>query len=373
MKCRILFIGLLMLLGVGLFAGEYRGDETVRVAAGDTLPEDLFAGSRSVWIDGVVQGDVYAGCQSITVNGEVSEDVLAGCQKLTIHGKVGDMVLFFGQTLTIDGEVTGDVLAFGGEVRITENAHIGGDLFVGTGELNIEGGTIEGKIGGGAGRAYLNAPVGGNVDLELKEVEFGPNYRSDTPTRLTMHHPLDREKAGNVPENLEVTLRKRKQFYERGYFYWSMAAMFIVGLLLIAFGKNFMRDYVNTARQRILPFTGVGFLSLVAWPVAAVILIILILTIPVGAILLVLYFIVLYLSHVFTAVFAGDYLMNLIQKEGRPTSLIVSLVIGVLLVAFLPELPFIGWLIELLIVCFGMGSLIGYIWQLKNGRRLATA
>jgi hypothetical protein len=355
------------------YAAEYKGAEIVTVEQGDTLETDLFAGCRYAEVYGVVEGDVYAGCERITIDGVVTQDVLAGCEELQIHGKVGDMVIFFGSTLLIDGEIGGDVLAFGGRVRLTERAVVNGNLFIGAGYLNMEGGRIEGNIRGGAGRTFFNGSVGEDVEMEVGTVKFGENYHAVGGTRLTLHDKLNEEKAGYLPENLETTVKEKHRFFQGAVFYWSLIAMFIVGILIIAFFKNFSRDYVAFAGQNIGKHLGVGFLALVAPPIAILILLILVFTIPVGMITLAIYLILLYLSFVFTALYVGDYLLGLIRKNESAKSLLWPLLLGVILVVLFPKLPFIGWLFALVIICFGLGSFVSYIWNLKQANGTQTA
>ncbi len=294
---------------------------------------------------------------------------MAFCRQLTLHGKVNDQVLFFGESLIVDGEVNGDVLAFGGSVELTENALVHGNVLVGTGNFTMEGGRVDGYVRGGAGRAFLNGQVVKSVELKVKNINFGSGYHAGRGTMLTLKAPLDTTKAGNVPADLKITIRKPKHFYQRAYFYWSIAAMFVVGILMVAFMKNFVRDFISVSHQQALKNAGVGFVTLIVIPVAVVILLVLILTIPVSLILLAIYLVVLYLSFIFTAFSLGDYFLSLIQKNGSAPALGWSLLLGVITVALLPKIPVVGWIIKLAIICFGMGSLVIYFWQTKSKNR----
>jgi len=364
-KMMFVFVSMLV-LGWQAVAADYRSTEMVKVAAGDTVPSDLFAGSRSVYVDGVVQGDVYAGCETITVNGEVEDDLFGFCRTLTVRGKVGDMVVFWGQTVVIEGDVGGDVLAFGGEVRVTDGATIRGNLYVGTGNLVIDGGSIAGVIKGGAGSTYLNGKVGQDVDLQTKKIHFGSDYRAGGVTHLTLREELDKTKAGNVPDNLEVTIKQRRMFYERGFFYWSLVALFITGVLLISLFKNFSQDIISFARQAVGKNLGIGAVSLVVIPVAVIILMLLVVTIPIGLIALAFYLTALYLGKLLSALFIGNYFLEAIRKNGSPVNLFGALAIGVLLVMLLPQIPYIGWLIKFAIVVFGLGVIVAYLWKMKQ-------
>jgi hypothetical protein len=363
---RILFLLLIFILSISLGAAEHRSGNSISVREGDTVQTDLFTGARYLDVLGVVMGDVYAGCEVVSIDGEVMDDVLAGCRNLEIKGRVADGIIVFAETMLIDGQVDGDVLAFGKILRITERAHIKGNVFAGNGELRLEGGRIGGTLRGGVGKFYLNGHVGKYVELEAEDIAFGPDFNAKEGTRLTLPKELSEYEVTNQPENLEVTVKLRRAFYEKAFFYWSLLALLIVGVLIIAFFKDFSRDYLVHAREKLGLNLGYGFLSLVLTPIVIVILLILILTIPVSLILLAAYLILIYLSSVFAALYIGDYILSQFYKEERTNSLFLSLLIGVVLASFLPEIPFIGWLISLIIISFGMGSLLTYVWRLRQ-------
>jgi hypothetical protein len=356
------YLILILLLPVLTFATEYRTGQSIRVAAGDTLSSDLFVGGRYLEVDGFIDGDVYAGCERVTINGEVSDDVRAAGSEVTIRGKVGDGVIGMAGMVLIEGEINGDVIAFGGRVRLTPTTLIRGNLYLGCGEFRLEGGRVGGDITGGADKTYLNGSVKGIVNLETEEIEFGEEYTA-AKTDLELKREIDVASLKNAPDNLEIKVTPHKRFYQSAFFYWAFLSSLIVGGLIIAFLRNFVRDYIDSAGSVVGKNLGVGVLILIAVPIAVVILLVMVLTIPVGLITLAIYIILLYLSSIFTSLFAGDYIQRLWHKNGAP-NLLVSLILGLLAVFLFTELPFIGWLIEILVISFGCGSLILYIWKL---------
>ena len=365
-----LLLMLLVTVSMGS-AAEYRSGQSVYINEEDTLNSDLFAGAKTVSILGTLNGDVYAGCQQLEIEGEVSDDVIAACQTLRINNKVGDQVIGFAQSIVIDSEVGGDVLAYAGEVRLTKNAHILGNLYVGTSNLNFEGGTIEGKIFGGAKRAYLNGKVLKNVDLGLGSIEFGEAYKANDGTKLKLHNPLD-DDAEYIPDDLEISYFETKYFFTGLFFYWSIISMFIVGVLLITIFKNFSLDLISYAKQNVWKNLGLGAIFFIVVPIALVILAVLVVTIPVSLILLSIYLIVLYLSSIFSGLILGDYLIEMLKKNGNSKQLIWSLLLGVFFIALIPKIPAIGWLFSLLFICFGMGTFVLYVYQLsKTNKQVA--
>ena len=354
-------------LYIAVQAGSYRSGEVVRLNEGDTLYSDLIAAGRVVEIQGILQGDAYTGCQEITVEGEITDDLLAAARTVTVRGIVNDMVIGFGEKITIDGVVGGDVLAFGGEVRITERAHVKGNVYTGTGNFRLEGGRIEGWLHGGAGALYLNGYVGQNVKLDAGSVKFGPLYDAQAGTKLTLSEPLDKDDQMNIPDNLETVIEEESAFYQSGYFYWSLVSMFVTGLLIGLFLKQPIRNLLAYSHQNILKNSGIGLMVVFLTPLAIGLLIIPLITIPVALILAALYAILLYLGILFSGLYLGSYLFSLIQKGEALGSLIFPYVLGLLIMVLLSKIPIIGTLIQVILICLGSGSIVSFLWTLKRG------
>lgn len=369
---KLIFVLMVFGLSVTLLqASDYRGNESIRVEAGDTLNTDLFAGGRSVDILGYLNGNLYAGAQRTIIDGIVTENIHVGGQDLTIRGTVGGGVIFFGSYIHIDGEVHGDVIAFCGQVSISSRAVIHGNLIIGTGELSLYGGSIGGYIKGGGGRIHLDGTVAEYVELEADHVSFGPEYDAKEGTSLELNKPLEQD-AENVPANLKVEIRKKRLFFTRGFFYWSFFAMFVIGVVFTSLFKNISRDYVTYAGTEQLKSLGMGLLLLLGIPVVIGILAVLVLTIPIALILLTFYLIMLYLSTMFSALYVGDYMITQIKKNNGSNVLIASLFVGLLIVYILPNVPYLGGLLNLAIFCFGFGSFVLYIWKLKQTNNQQT-
>ena len=350
------------------FAIEFKTGDRVIVGEGDTIAADLFVGAQYMDIRGVVDGDVYAGCERITIDGNVEDDVRLGGREIIIRGQIGDGVIAFGQNILLDGDVRGDVIAYGGEVRVS--GRVGGNLYIGCGALYLEGGQVEGKIDGSADISKLDGVVNGPVQLKGRTISFGPGYKADRGTYLVLSKEPGAEMQVNAPEYLEVTVIPPKPFYQKLYFYWAIIAAFILGLVLILMFKKFMQNYVTSAFAQMGMSLGVGALVLITTPVAVVVLLILILTIPTALVLAAGYIFLLYAASIFSSIVIGDFFQKLFRKKGERI-LVISLIIGLIITTLLAEVPLIGWLFSLILICFGVGSFSRYLWGFRKSVKKA--
>jgi len=346
----------------GLTAEIY-SDQVLRIAEGDTMASDLIAASQTVEILGTLDGDVFTAGQHLTVEGSITDNLTAGFQFVTLRGDVGGMVVAAAQTIVVDAEIGDDLYAFGSEVRITENGVIRGNVFVGSGIFRLEGGHVDGWIHGGTGTAFLNGTVRDSVILETGSIDFGENFTAKG-TKLTVKEPLDAESLKYIPENFKVVLDRDEAFYQSTFFYATFISAFVIGALMAWLFPTFSGNMLIFAGKSIPRTSGIGFLALIGIPVGSVILGLMILTIPLALIALVLYFILIFFSSIVSGLFIGHTMLSRAGKETSPGNLVLALLIGLVIVNLLTEIPILGWLFSLLFVCFGMGSVITYLWSL---------
>jgi len=82
----ILLVSLLTIfISSSALAFDLRQGETVTVASGEVVNDDLYIASGDIIIDGTVNGDIFAIGRSITINGRVNGGVSFGGQTATIN------------------------------------------------------------------------------------------------------------------------------------------------------------------------------------------------------------------------------------------------------------------------------------------------
>ena len=106
----------------------------------------------------------------------------------------------------------------------------------------------------------------------------------------------------------------------------------------------------------VLKSGGIGLLLAIATPIAAVIVMITWVGLPIGLIGVVAWLLGLYFAKILVANFIGRTL--LLSDMNRLSSVVLSLLLGLLLVFIAINLPYIGWLIHFLLVIIGFGGLI---------------
>ena len=100
-----------------------------------------------------------------------------------------------------------------------------------------------------------------------------------------------------------------------------------------------------------------GLVCLIVVPIALIILAITMIGLPLALILGALFAILLYVVKIFVGVYLGEKALRLFNKK-LPIPLIWSMIAGLVIIYILFLLPFIGWLIKLAVMLWGLGVLL---------------
>lgn len=122
---------LLFLIATPAMAAQTSNSEFVIIREGDVFPEDLYAGAVRVVVEGTLDGDLVAfAAEEVLINGTVTGSVTALTPNLTVNGEVGGSLRMTGNRLTISGEVGGDVVSAVVTAELTASSRVDGDVLL---------------------------------------------------------------------------------------------------------------------------------------------------------------------------------------------------------------------------------------------------
>ncbi|MCG1004404.1 MULTISPECIES: polymer-forming cytoskeletal protein [Halobacterium] len=338
---RAVAFALVALLAVSSFAGVAAADDrvggTIVVEENETVTDGLQASGGTVIVRGTVDGDLeaFAGNVDVTESGTVTGDLGGAAGSIRIAGTVG-----------------GSVDAAAGNVDITETGAVRGDVRAGAGSFTLAG-TVNGTVRVGAGSVALGptAVVGGDFvyDGEFTQADgatVGGEVRHD-PDLGSMQVSV----LPSIPGWL-VTL------------YFLAVTLFVGALLLVAL-PGVSATIADATASSPLRTLGAGLLTLVGAPFVFVLLLFTIVGIPIAVVGMFLYALVLALSYVWGAYAVGEWILGLADRESRWLALLA----GVLAIHVVSYAPFLGGLIEFVVLLLGLGGLTVAGYQHVRRRR----
>jgi cytoskeletal protein CcmA (bactofilin family) len=343
-----------------VMAADLRGGDTITIASGEVVDDDLYIAGSNIIIDGTVNGDLWAIGSTITVNGEVKGSIVVAGQTVNINGNVGHAARLAGETVNVSGDVSGDLIVFSSEANIASKAKIGGDFLFGSGNVRIDG-PVAGYIKGGGGEVTVANGVGGNIELEVENLtvastaDIGGNltYTSENEADIQSGAKVGGKTTHNLPE-----VKKPAPFSGIGGKVLGFLMAFVTGLIIILIAPRRSASIADSIRNKPWASLGWGAVILFATPVTAIMVCITVIGIPVAFIALALYAIAIYLSQVFVGLFIGRWIIGRFREVESKAIMIGALATGLVILSILRLIPYLGFWVGLAVALFGLGAML---------------
>lgn len=358
---------LLLFVGAGS-AAQTANSEFVIIRADDTVSDDLYAGAIKVTVDGEIDGDlVVFAAEEVVIDGLVTGSVIAVAPNVSVNGVVGGSLRVTAKSLSVNGEVGHDVVAAAAGVHLGKSSSVGADVLVWTLEMDALG-HVGGDLTGSQRSLNLGGSVDGDVDVTVRDLEVvAPltvggdlGYRSTRDATGLEMAKTDGAIVHKTPLPPNIRLRAL------GFFVRLMVILFLtIAALTVSWGWP----------QRTAQATDVvGESPLKTWLTGASVMLSPVLLALVAALILVLapssasfpllaIFGPLILVSI-GAVFAGSLVAGIptVARLGARVFTRLdtygALLAGSIVTGVVWVVPFVGWLVPLLVLPLGMGAWI---------------
>jgi len=366
---------LILFSATTVLAFDARSDDTINIPEEEITNDDLYAGANVITIDGTINGDVWAAARTISIGGLVDNSVMAIAQTINISGEIGHTVRVAGETISISGDIAGDLLVAGNKITIADNTHIKGDLLFG-GEVILINGIVDGDIKGGGGEITIGNKVGGDIILEVSELTILSTANIRGNLTYTGENRAVVQSGAQINGITTHKLSEAKEDQSESFFLTLLSSIktkligflmaLLTGLLIILVAPKQLASIAESISSSPGPSAGWGALLLFATPIAAVVICITIIGLPVGLITLALWGISIYLAQIPVGLFLGQWIISHFRDvEDTRGIMIGALATGLIILKLLSLIPHLGFFIGLAVVLFGLGSLIANIRRQK--------
>jgi len=387
---------------------EVRGDEQFTLPAEETVDDNLYVFGRQVTIDGTVNGDLIVFAEQITVNGTVNGDLIAAGQTVVLAGSVEDArIAGYVLKLAKGAKVDGDLSAAGFSLECEKGSSITGDVLY-AGYQALLAGTIDNDVHAGLVSCLLAGTIGGDADLHVEgkpgeqpPPNFGPPPPVPFPSvpggltvadtaevqgKLTYAAPQEASidpqarLTGEVEHQRPAPHADPAAPAEKRWTSFALdrlrhaVCVAIVGLVALLLVPQWSRTWADNVRTR----PGASFLGGVLGVLAfIVLLVVLVVVIVAAAILLGLTtlneliplviiggmvgYVAMIVGFWLLAAYLGEAIAALalgrtaVRSEAS-VAYLGAMLLGLLIVALLLSIPYVGAWIGLLVFLFGFGG-----------------
>jgi cytoskeletal protein CcmA (bactofilin family) len=366
-----LLVAMTLLVAVvpSAMAIEYRNGSATTVAVTETIDDDLVVAGNAVTIDGTVNGDVFAAAETVVVNGTINGNLFAAARVVDVKGTVRGTAATAGEQVLVQGRIEGNLLAAGSTVTLLQSGSVGRSL-IGAGDTVEQHGTVERGMAVAGSKLMIAGRVGREVraassslDVASTAVVKGPlTYWSKTAARIA---------AGSQVGEVRHEVTAGDTMADVGPWYrspWLIGLKFggflIVGLSLLALFPRLRASFPSLIVRKPWQAPLAGFLALIAVPIAAVILMITVIGLPLGVVTVLLYPVMIYAGQVLVAWAAGRLLADRVPAL-RAQNWAVLFLLGALITTVLTQLPIVGGVVAFAALLYGLGGL----WFTATERR----
>ncbi|MFC1901905.1 hypothetical protein ACFLX3_03150 [Chloroflexota bacterium] len=373
----MLLVSLLMLfVSSPAMAFDVREGETVTVASTEVVNDDLYFAGGDIVINGTVNGDVFAVGRSITINGRVNGGVSFGGQTATINGEITNGLRFGGQSIIVNGRIGRDLIVGGAQLSVSSTGQIDGDLVFGAGTVQVYGSIGDSILGAGS-EVILANNIGGDITLNTDSLTIASSADIQGDIKYTSPNEASIQSGARISGDISHLIPAGPDKADMstsiiagiiGAAVWkflSYVMIFIIGLILILIAKKRITLMQLAIQKSPWQTLGWGALILIATPIAAVIVMITVIGLPLGIISLLLWGTALYLSQIPVALLLGRLIIRQNRELDSTGVMIGALAIGLLVLLVLQLIPIIGWIVGLLVIVFGLGTLITSIVKVR--------
>jgi|GEM_PF-4289062 len=375
---RIFFIPLLIISSVFFIVDSSVKAATSQSVTGDIILAqeqkyygNLYVVGNSLRLEGEVMGDVYVAANELVINGVVHGDVLGVARVLTINGTVDGNVRVATQELEVYGTIERNMSLLADQATIRDTANIKGTV-TGIATNLIVLGVVSDSIEGSYTNILLASTVGRNVNVKITN-DFDTGLHVLATARIagdlqyTALQPAKVAKgsviSGDTTYNMTAAGNEHLWSIDLGDSNWWLArlgyfaSLLLVAILLWRLSDKRWREVGDIMILQPRKSLWYGLLFLVFAPVAALLLIVSLIGLPVGLVIAVFYGMAWYFFPAWTIL----YITNLMGQRVQAVKLLPvvwQMMLGLIIIIILGQLSFVGVFFSLLLFILTTGALI---------------
>lgn len=338
-----------------------------------TLGGDRFGAGDQTGIDTPVQGDAFIAGSDVVLSAPVDGSAHMAGFNVNSNAAIGSNFYGAGFTVNITAPVDGNVTAAGRTVALSRAATVGGNVRIAGASVSLAP-PVEGAVLVSAETLTLSGTIAGDFSFFGRTIEFAPGARIDgavdihAPEAIAVPAsvaPADRVSYASLEDSSYVDHAGRTaETIMRGF--WPMVAGFaavlivlvLIGAILMAFFPRRLENMQLASEAKPLRSFGWGILTFAMLlglvPLVAM-TIVGILVVPFVVLAIV---VCLGLAFVLGAYLVGTRVARTFAVIDTNLKRLAVMAASLVAVVVLGLIPFIGWLLSLLVVTFGLGAAV---------------
>ncbi len=307
---------------------------------------------------------------------DVRETAHMAGRMLHINRAVGENLYAAGYEVDVEAPVGKDVIAAGNRVEIGANATVTGDVLA-AGRTIVVRGPVTGSVKLTGRTVEIAGPISGSADIRAREIRFADGARIDGTLSYSSREAVDVPANVIAPDRVTANVDENAGPSPGGMIAFAVIALVIL-LALIALFAFVFRDRLAGTRAVIAarPWRDLllGIIATSALFGSILVLALSLIGIPLIPVVIVLAPFVIIAGYLTTAHAIGAMLVKRAQlMPGSFGAAFGAILLGVLILALISAIPWLGWVIAVLSVIVGLGAWFALaISPATRGERVAA-
>lgn len=348
-------------------AAFFEANSEIKIS--DEIDGNTYLAGETINYNTKVNGDLFIAGQYIEMQGEVTQDVNLAGQDIKINTDINGDLRIAGQDIKISNNINGESIIFGETITIEDEAELNGDVLIYAKTININGSILgntnlkaENIIINGNLNGLNNQLVSASLDIsDTANISSNTRYWAEDyiiPTNLENNLFLDSALKNKDPKKENSSILNISGFIVLRII-WASTVIIVLHLLFtkkITQNLKSLNSPVNYIENLFL-----GFFIIVIIPIFSLALMITFIGLPLGMLILILYFIILFISQSITSLYISN-LLNTKLDLGVSKIQIYLMALGIytlfLLLETIPYLDILGIITSILFFLIFIGNII---------------
>ena len=361
---------------------EKRVVRVISVPKDEIIEQDFYIKSGEVIeISGKVKGDAILVGGEIRVDGEVDGDLLVLGGTVYLSGKVSQDVRIIAGQIDVSGEVGRNLSIVGANIELGKSASLAKGVAIVGGSLFLQT-SVPGDVDILVGNFTLAGELRGETKVRTANLRLTSESKISGNLVYTSENDLVIDKGASISGKIAKQPLSSPFSFSRNQFIYnfskklgifkiylkilSFLSSLIIGLLIIRFMPNCVKNIALSADKKMLKTFTVGFIAILAFPLTALFLSFTIIGIPLAFIVFFIYLIFIYLTNIYFSFWLGAKFKGVIKLESEYILFLLAISLYYLAIS----IPLIGFLVGLYTLFFGMGMIIlGYADFYKKAKK----
>ncbi|MCK5848573.1 MAG: polymer-forming cytoskeletal protein [Caldisericia bacterium] len=335
------------------------------------INQDHFYSGTMVDLENITVGrNMFVIAQTFINQSDILMDAFVCANSYKDSGLIAGNAFVFTGASNINSSINGDLFICSGEIKLSEQAHIMGNVYAIGSTLTIDG-KVDGKVSFLGQNFVLNGQVK-SADISAETVKIGSTaivnetfeYNSDANYSKIAGAKIEKENILDSTKFTEPIPKKESTSEKISSLILKLLSSLILAFVLFYIFKKFSMDAVNNSLKNVWVSLGIGAVTLVALPIG---LIILFLT-PFGYKVAFTMLFGVGTFFFFTQALAGITLGVLIYQIFTKTIRIdwLTILIGVATLWLINYIPYVGTIVLVVAYIIATGSILQVLWTTNN-------